>query len=193
MEHAGAQPQTTESRQPLYDVLRAANFAAGRHSHQRRKGAAAEPYINHLLEVAELVASTQREPDANLVIAALLHDTVEDVGVTREDLVREFGTDVAALVMEVTDDKSLPKQERKRLQIFDAPKKSVRAQVIKLSDKISNLRSMLHSPPADWSLQRRREYFEWAKQVVDALSAPDASLKAEFDRLYSQAGNLGGK
>ena len=143
--------------------------------------------------MAELVAGTLREPDTNLVIAALLHDTVEDVGVTREDLVREFGDDVAALVMEVTDDKSLPKQERKRLQVLHAPRKSVRAQVIKLSDKISNLRSMLDSPPADWSLRRRLEYFEWAKQVVDALSSPDAGLKAEFDRLYSQAGNLGAK
>jgi len=176
--------------QAVRDVLRAAHFAAQRHCAQRRKGAAAEPYINHLLEVADLVSSTLAEPDTNLVIAALLHDTVEDVGVTQQELDQMFGSDVANLVMEVTDDKSLRKKERKRLQILNAPKKSVRAQVIKLADKISNLRSMLASPPADWSVDQRREYIEWAKQVVDALSTPDQGLKAEFERLYGTAGSL---
>jgi (p)ppGpp synthase/HD superfamily hydrolase len=172
--------------QAVREVMRAAHFAAARHSGQRRKGAAAEPYINHLLEVAELVASALTEPDTNLVIAALLHDTVEDVGVTKEELIELFGADVANLVLEVTDDKSLPKQERKRLQIVHAPKKSPRAQLIKLADKISNLRAILASPPADWNAQRKREYFQWAKQVVDALSAPDPGLKAEFERLYAR-------
>src|ERR1039458_9601382 len=148
-------------------VLKAAHFAAKKHAGQRRKGAAAEPYINHLLEVAELVASALAEPDTNLVIAALLHDTVEDTGVTKEVLVGTFGSDVADLVMEVTDDKSLPKAERKRLQIVHASQISVRAQVIKLADKISNVRAILSSPPADWNVQRKREYFEWAKRVVD--------------------------
>jgi guanosine-3',5'-bis(diphosphate) 3'-pyrophosphohydrolase len=171
-------------------VLKAAHFAAQKHAGQRRKGAAAEPYINHLLEVAELVSSALAEPDTNLVIAALLHDTVEDTGVTKEVLVETFGSDVADLVMEVTDDKSLPKAERKRLQILTAPKKSVRAQVIKLADKIANLRSMLFSPPTDWSVERKREYFEWARQVVDCLSAPNQMLKAEFERLYRQVESL---
>ncbi len=176
--------------QAVRDVLKAAHFAAERHSAQRRKGAAAEPYINHLLEVAELVSGALAEPDTDLVIAALLHDTVEDVAVTKQELDRTFGSDVANLVMEVTDDKSLPKRERKRLQVLNAPKKSVRAQVIKLADKISNLRAMLASPPADWSVRQRLEYIEWAKEVVDALSAPDHGLKAEFERLYDQAGSL---
>lgn len=168
----------------------AAHFAAARHSAQRRKGAAAEPYVNHLLEVADLVAGALETPDTSVVIAALLHDTVEDVGVTKEELIEAFGQDVADLVMECTDDKSLPKQERKRLQIVNAPHKSVRAQLIKLADKVSNLRAMLASPPADWNIERRRQYFEWAKQVVDNLSAPHAGLKMEFDRLYDEAGDL---
>jgi guanosine-3',5'-bis(diphosphate) 3'-pyrophosphohydrolase len=172
------------------DVLKAALFAAQKHAGQRRKGAAAEPYINHLLEVAELVSSALAEPDINLVIAALLHDTVEDTGVTKEVLVETFGSDVADLVMEVTDDKSLPKAERKRLQIVHASQISVRAQVIKLADKISNLRGILASPPADWSVERKREYFEWAKRVVDGLSAPNQMLKAEFECLYRHAGSL---
>jgi guanosine-3',5'-bis(diphosphate) 3'-pyrophosphohydrolase len=143
-----------------------------------------------LLEVAELVASALAEPDTNLVIAALLHDTVEDTGVTKEVLVGTFGSDVADLVMEVTDDKSLPKAERKRLQIVHASQISVRAQVVKLADKISNLRGILASPPADWSGEQKREYSEWAKRVVDELSAPNEMLKAEFERLYRQGERL---
>lgn len=175
------------SIQAIRDVLKAAHFAAAKHSAQRRKGAVAEPYINHLLEVAELVSSALSKSDTHLVVAALLHDSIEDVGVTRDELIQAFGPDVAGLVAEVTDDKSLPKAERKRLQIVNAPKKSVRAQVIKLADKISNVRAILSSPPADWSLERRREYLDWARQVVDGLSAPNPILLAEFDRLYSAA------
>jgi len=171
-------------------VLKAAHFAAKKHAGQRRKGAAAEPYINHLLEIAELVSSALAEPDTNLVIAALLHDTVEDTGVTKQVLVETFGSDVADLVMEMTDDNSLPKAERKRLQIVHASQISVRAQVIKLADKISNLRGILASPPADWSVERKREYFEWAKRVVDGLSAPNQMLKAEFECRYGQSGSL---
>lgn len=168
----------------MRSVLRAARFAADKHSSQRRKGAAAEPYINHLIEVAQLVADSLSEADVNLVIAALLHDTVEDTDASREEIETLFGSDVAELVSEVTDDKSLPKQERKRLQVEHAPHRSPRAQRIKLADKISNVRSILASPPADWDMQRRREYFDWAKQVVDALSAPDPDMKGEFEGIY---------
>ena len=181
---AGANPRPDQA------VLKAAHFAAQKHAGQRRKGAAAEPYINHLLEVAELVSSALAEPDINLVIAALLHDTVEDAGVTKEELAETFGSGVADPVMEVTDDKSLPKAERKRLQIVHASQISVRAQVVKLADKISNLRAIIASPPADWSGERKREYFVWAKQVVDGLSAPNQMLKAEFERLYEKAGTF---
>ena len=174
----------------VHDVLKAAHFAAEKHSGQRRKGATAEPYINHLLEVAELVSGALAEPDTNLVIAALLHDTIEDAGVTKEELEQAFGADVAELVAELTDDKTLPKAERKRLQVVNAPKKSVRAAVVKIADKMSNLRGILSSPPTDWSVQRRREYFDWARQVVDALTLPNQKLKAEFDKLYRQVETL---
>ena len=170
----------------MQDVVKAARFAAEKHAAQKRKGAAAEPYVNHLLEVADLVAGVLAEPDTNLVIAALLHDAIEDAGVTAAELADHFGRDVADLVLEVTDDKSLPKGERKRLQVVNAPKKSVRAQVIKLADKIANLRSILISPPADWSPERKAEYFAWAKSVVDGLTAPNPVLKAAFDELQRQ-------
>ena len=174
----------------LHAILTAAHFAAEKHANQKRKGKAGEPYINHLLEVAQLISSALPEPDTNLVIAALLHDTIEDAGVTREELIERFGEDVASLVMEVTDDKSLPKLERKRLQIENAPKKSVRAQFIKVADKISNMRSILISPPKEWDLERKEKYFEWARRVVGALSSPNPVLIAEFERTYQRLGEL---
>ncbi len=177
MEHIRQLPDL----QALPRVLEAAHFAAEKHRDQKRKGDAGEPYINHLIEVAGLVAASLSEPDTNLVIAALLHDTIEDTATTNEELNRRFGSDVADLVAEVTDNKALPKQERKRLQIETASKKSERAQTIKLADKISNLRSILYSPPAAWDYQRKKEYFAWAKQVVDGFTAPNPILKAEFE------------
>jgi len=169
---------------PVQRILAAAKFAAEKHAAQKRKGAAQEPYVNHLIEVAQLIASSSEVLDTELVMAGLLHDTIEDVGATAEELEWRFGADVAALVVEVTDDKSLPKEVRKALQVKNAPHKSARAQVIKLADKISNLRSILASPPATWSIERKREYLEWARQVVEGLSSPNPTLKAEFDRTY---------
>lgn len=171
---------------PIQRILAAARFAAERHAGQQRKGDAAEPYINHLIEVAELIAASSDVLDMNLVMAGFLHDTVEDVGVTPAELEERFGPDVTSLVLEVTDDKSLPKDVRKALQVKNAPKKSPRAQTLKLADKISNLRAILASPPRDWSIQRKREYFEWARDVIAGLQSPNHALREEFDRTYSR-------
>jgi guanosine-3',5'-bis(diphosphate) 3'-pyrophosphohydrolase len=189
---------TTEERPTAEDrptasvkrILAAARFAAEKHAQQKRKGANGEPYFNHLVEVAELTAASSEEVDLDLVIAALLHDTVEDTGVTLQELEERFGSDVAGLVAEVTDDKSLPQQKRKDLQVQNAHTKSQRAQTLKLADKISNLRSILASPPVGWGLERKREYFEWARQVVSRLSAPNPFLKAEFDKTYEMIAHL---
>jgi GTP diphosphokinase / guanosine-3',5'-bis(diphosphate) 3'-diphosphatase len=167
-------------------ILAAAHFAAQCHAMQKRKGEAGEPYINHLIEVAELVAGSSHVLDSNLVIAGFLHDSVEDTGVTAEELEQRFGSDVASLVMEVTDDKSLPKETRKALQVKNAHTITARAQILKLADKISNLRSLLTSPPANWTQERKRQYFEWARDVISGLTAPNPSLKAEFDRTYAR-------
>ena len=164
-------------------ILAAARFAAERHTAQRRKGHTAEPYVNHLLEVAEILARTADRLDPELIIAALLHDTIEDAGVTRAELAERFGEDVASLVWEVTDDKSLPKSRRKELQIENAPHKSVRAQMLGTADKISNLRSIAACPPVDWSFERRVEYVRWARQVVRGYAAVDGRLAAEFQEV----------
>jgi GTP diphosphokinase / guanosine-3',5'-bis(diphosphate) 3'-diphosphatase len=139
-------------------VLRAADAVARWHVHQRRKGAAEEPYINHLLEVATLVAEASDGKDPDLVIAALLHDAIEDQEVPRSVIAESFGEDVAKLVEEVTDDKSLEKQERKRRQVEHAPEKSDRAKIIKLADKTSNLRAIAASP--------RLDYVKWSCEVA---------------------------
>jgi (p)ppGpp synthase/HD superfamily hydrolase len=160
-------------------ILQAAEFAADAHAHQRRKGEAAEPYLNHLIEVAALVAeATEGDPDA--VIAALLHDTVEDTTVTAEDIEGRFGRPIAALVLELTDDRGLPKQERKDQQVAKAPHKSRAASVIKLADKTSNLRAIAMSPPP-WPDARKRAYVEWAKNVVAGLPNKPATLLKRFE------------
>jgi guanosine-3',5'-bis(diphosphate) 3'-pyrophosphohydrolase len=119
-----------------------------------------------------------------------LHDTIEDTDTYYEELAEGFGKEVADIVAEVTDDKSVPKAERKRLQIKNAPNKSQSAALVKLADKTCNLRDILESPPSDWSSARKREYFDWAKNVVDSLPAVNASLKLEFDLLYARAVDL---
>jgi len=166
----------------LLKVIRAAQFAAVKHSAQRRKGEAAEPYVNHVLEVAHLVAEAGL--DADVVAAALLHDTVEDTETSAVELDAAFGPLVTSMVLELTDDKSLPKAERNRLQVERSPHKSAGAQAIKTADKISNLRAILSSSPTDWSEQRKREYFDFAHAVVGGLGQAPESLRAEFEALY---------
>ena len=171
----------------LVTIMKAADAAARWHVNQRRKGAAQEPYITHLLEVAVLVAEATAGADHNLVVAALLHDTIEDQGVTREEIAAQFNDDVADLVVEVTDNKKLPKAERKQLQIKHAPKLTPRAKILKLADKISNLRSLATSPPADWPMQRRIDYVIWTTEVVQGLRGASDLLEQEFDRAAADA------
>lgn len=171
----------TTTADDLLKVIRAARFACEAHAHQRRKGEAAEPYVNHLAEVAELLAEATGGADANLICAGWLHDTVEDCGVTAEEVAERFGEDVAALVRAVTDDKSLEKAERKRLQVVNAPGKPPRAKMLKLADKTSNLRAIAKSPPADWPHQRKTDYLRWACEVAAGLRGVSAELEAHFD------------
>ena len=171
----------------LTRIMQAADAAARWHVDQRRKGQAAEPYINHLLEVACLVttATEGREPD--VVIAALLHDSVEDQGIAIEAIAGAYGRKVAGIVAEVTDDKALPKAERKRLQVETAGHKSREARLIKLADKTSNVRAIANSPPPDWSPERRRDYVRWADEVVAQIRGISPWLERQFDAASKQA------
>ena len=177
----------------LNNLLHAASFAAQKHTGQKRKGERGEPYINHPLEVANLIANIGGIDDIDVLMAAILHDTVEDCGVSGEEISLLFGEKVAGYVLEVTDDKSLPKAERKRLQVEHAPHLSRGAKIVKLADKISNINDITNSPPADWTIERRREYVDWGVSVVAGLRGVNESLEAHFDSLVARARrDLGG-
>ena len=165
-------------------VTRAAFFASEAHAHHRRKGEAAEPYVNHLAEVAMLLA--QAGADANLIAAGYLHDTLEDTDVSYADLLNAFDQDIADLVQHATDDDSLTKSVRKHLQIERAPTLPARAQTLRICDKISNLRALQSSPPAGWSVERKLEYFEWAHAVVAGCSNADPALVTLFQHTYQE-------
>ncbi|HEU4457762.1 MAG TPA: HD domain-containing protein [Methylibium sp.] len=165
-------------------IIRAAAFAAHKHRNQRRKDADASPYINHPLALARVLSEEGGVADPVTLCAALLHDTVEDTDTTLDELSREFGRAVSGIVAEVTDDKALPKAERKRLQVEHAPHLSRGAALVKLADKICNLRDVASAPPADWPLERRQEYFDWAKCVVDGLRGASPRLESAFDAAY---------
>ena len=167
-------------------ILKALHFAAIKHRDQRRKDVEASPYINHPIEVAELLAREGHVTDAVTLQAAILHDTIKDTKTTREELEETFGSEVRRVVEEVTDDKSLPKAERKRLQIEHAPHMSVQARQIKIADKISNVRGVTVAPPADWSWQRRNEYLDWTEQVVAGCRGSNPSLEDFYDQVLCE-------
>jgi guanosine-3',5'-bis(diphosphate) 3'-pyrophosphohydrolase len=169
------------------DLLRAITFAADKHSGQRRKDASESPYINHPIAVAAVLAIEGDVTDGTTLVAAILHDTVEDTETTFEELSGQFGEDVSNLVREVTDDKSLDKAVRKQLQIEHAAKSSAKAKQIKLADKICNIRDIMSSPPADWSLQRRNEYLDWSQKVVGGCRGVNDKLEQVFDNALEQA------
>ncbi len=168
-------------------LLAAIRFAADRHRDQRRKGEDASPYINHPLEVAHLLATTGGVDDVEVLAAAVLHDTIEDTETRPEDLERRFGARVRAIVEEVTDDKSLPKNVRKRKQIEHAPVLSTDAKLVKLGDKISNVLSVVNAPPVDWSDARRREYLDWTVRVVEGCRTASATLADAYDHVLAGA------
>jgi guanosine-3',5'-bis(diphosphate) 3'-pyrophosphohydrolase len=171
---------------PVAIVLAAAAFAADKHRDQRRKGEDASPYINHPIAVANVLANEAGIADPVILAAALLHDTIEDTKTTADELNAAFGPEITGVVLEVTDDKSLDKADRKRLQIEHAGSLSRRSQLVKFADKICNLRDINRSPPVDWSHERRVEYFIWAKNVVDQMRGTSPTLEHLFDAEYAR-------
>ena len=171
----------------LNKILQAASFAAKKHTGQTRKGDDAQPYINHPLEVANILANIGKVEDAEVLIAAILHDTVEDTKTTAEEITDLFGETVCGYVLEVTDDKSLPKQTRKQLQVEHAPHLSDGAKLIKLGDKISNITDVMNNPPNGWSKERRHEYINWGRNVIEGVRGVNENLEKHFDELTTKA------
>jgi guanosine-3',5'-bis(diphosphate) 3'-pyrophosphohydrolase len=168
-------------------VSEAAELAARRHTGMQRKGRSGEPYINHLAEVANLLAQASEGNDAELVAAGWLHDIIEDTGLTRDQLAAQFGNRVANLVSEVTDDMSLPKEERRRRQIEEAPKKSPAAKLIKIADKISNIRARIADHPSEADQAELADYVGWAEKVVAGCRGGNPILDQRFDETAKQA------
>ena len=166
-------------------VLKAAAFAAEKHRNQRRKDAEASPYINHPIQLAHILVQADIE-DPVVLAAALLHDTIEDTNTTFEELEIVFGYQIANIVGECSDNKALGKLERKQAQIDRAAIVSREAKLVKLADKIANVNDINDAPPAGWSLERKREYFDWAKRVVDQIRGTHAGLEARFDGEYAK-------
>jgi guanosine-3',5'-bis(diphosphate) 3'-pyrophosphohydrolase len=175
---------------PLGVFAEAVTFAADKHRNQRRKDAEASPYINHPIALANVLASEGGISDVAVLCAAVLHDTIEDTETTSEELSAKFGPQITAIVLDVTDDKSLDKRVRKQRQIEHAPHISNEAKLVKLADKICNLRDILASPPADWSSERKQGYFDWAAKVVAGVRGVHPELEAAFDRLLARHAEL---
>ena len=168
-------------------LLSALRFAASKHRDQRRKGSHKAPYINHPIEVAALLATYGGITDVAVLQAAILHDTIEDTDTTEEELEREFGPDVTALVLEMTDDMSMPSVERKRHQAMRASGLSARAKCIKLADKIANVGDIGSQPPPEWSLERRRTYFAWTAEVINGCRGVNEGLERRYDEVLKEA------
>ena len=170
----------------LKQLLSALAFAAHKHKDQRRKDVDASPYINHPISLADILCNEAHITDIDTICGALLHDTVEDTETTAEELEQVFGKAIRDIVMDVTDDKGLSKLERKQAQIDHAAHISDKAKLVKLADKISNLRDVIDNAPADWTLQRRQEYFDWARDVIDRVRGVHPGLEALFDEVYAK-------
>ena len=172
---------------PVRLVSEAAELAARRHNGMVRKGRGNEPYINHLAEVANLLATATDGADAELVAAGWLHDTIEDTETTCEELAKKFSERVASLVVECTDDMRLSKAERRRLQVVDAPKKSASAKLIKIADKVSNIGARIHSHPTAEERGDLADYTGWAERVVAGCRGCNAWLDTTFDDMVQKA------
>lgn len=179
-----------QNSDPIGVLVKALAFAADKHRTQRRKDADASPYINHPIALANVLANEGGITDVVVLSAAVLHDTIEDTNTTAEELTAIFGPKVTATVLDVTDDKGLDKHVRKQRQIEHAPHISQEAKLVKLADKICNLRDILASPPADWSPERKQGYFDWAAKVVAGVRGVHPELEAVFDGLLARHAEL---
>jgi guanosine-3',5'-bis(diphosphate) 3'-pyrophosphohydrolase len=176
----------SEDRADTANLLKAIEFASRQHSTQRRKDKDASPYINHPIAVTHLLADTGGVTDLVTLMAAVLHDTIEDTETTPEELEAQFGRTVRKVVEEVTDDKALEKAERKQLHVDHAPHLSEHAKAIKLADKIANVQDVTAAPPADWDLARRIEYLDWTEKVVAGCRGTNAPLEKFYDEVLKQ-------
>lgn len=171
---------------PLNELIKAIAFAAAKHRDQRRKDVCASPYINHPIQLVDVLTNEAGITDINVLEAAILHDTIEDTQTTSEELEQHFGQHICQIVLEVSDDGNLCRSDRKQAQISNAAELSDEARLVKLADKICNLRDVADNPPAGWDVQRRQEYFDWCLAVINGLRGVHQELERIFDEAYSK-------
>lgn len=169
-----------------HQLLKAISFAADKHRFQRRKDSDKTPYINHPVNVAFTLIDIGKEDDITLLTAAVLHDTIEDTETTPKEIEDLFGKNVLDVVLEVTDDKTLPKEERKRLQVVNASHKSILAKKLKLADKICNIADIINHPPSGWQQERKLDYLTWAEQVMAGLKGANPVLEKHLADLIAK-------
>lgn len=172
--------------QMLGEFIKAMAFAAHKHRDQRRKDVCASPYINHPIQLVDVLCNEAGVSDVNVLCAAILHDTIEDTETTAEELAEHFGQQISDIVVEVSDDTNLCRADRKQAQIYHAAELTDEAKLVKLADKICNLRDVADNPPAGWEMQRRQEYFDWALAVIDGLRGVHPVLEKLFDETYAK-------
>jgi guanosine-3',5'-bis(diphosphate) 3'-pyrophosphohydrolase len=178
---SGAQPPPPAGGFATQRLLSAVRFAAEQHRDDRRKGETAAPYINHPITVAEQLAAHGLGEDVELLMAAVLHDVIEDTDATYDGVRQRFGARVADVVQEVSDDKSLEKDARRKLAVDTIAHKSRAARLIKLSDLIANVHDVIHHPPK-WSLERKLNYVRWAERMAAGIAGTHAGLEAALAR-----------
>lgn len=171
-------------------LLEAIRFAAEKHRGLLRKDEKTA-YINHPIEVAYKLKHVGGIVDPVVLCSAILHDTLEDTETTRDELAENFGDEIAGVVLEVTDDLILKadpnrKVERKQMEIDHAPSLSHRAKLVKMADKVCNVEDIFEAPPANWSIEDKRSYINWAKQVIDGMRGTNSAIEAEFDKLFEK-------
>ncbi len=171
----------------LTKIFKACIFAANKHKDHIRKDEQGSPYVTHPLQVAQVIWQIGGITNTNILVAAILHDTIEDTKTRDAEIIESFGNTVLEIVREVSDDKSLEKSERKRLQVLHAPDKTYPARIIKWGDKLVNCCDILNSPPKDWTLERRRNYIQWAADVLFIIRGTNPALEAAFDKMLTEA------
>jgi guanosine-3',5'-bis(diphosphate) 3'-pyrophosphohydrolase len=171
-----------DCKRQIRGLFEALKFAAEKHRNQRRKDRDASPYINHPIDICNTLCGCCRDLEPEVIVAAVLHDTIEDTNTTADEIRTLFGDKIVKLVLEVTDDKTLPKEVRKDLQVKTARHKSKGAKHIRIADKISNVTDIINSPPAGWSRERKLEYLDWTEKVIDELAGTNECL----ERLYRE-------
>ena len=171
------------SQKQLIEIFKALEFASIKHSHQKRKGI---PYINHPIQVAHLLIKCLHNPTTEIIVSALLHDTLEDTNTNSDELKDRFGDKVLHLVEEVSDNMKLSSLKRKKLQITHAHKLSAEAGYIKIADKTCNIRDML-TTKINWTRKRKITYIEWAGKVISRISDKHKELVEEFKNAVKEA------